>query len=149
MQIPRAWAPLANSLMPIAAADGNAQRPMDVEAESAHPPAEASSTPARRVVITGRKGMGKSTISQYLLNSLLNRYLAHTHHTAHGTQRTHSPRVRLLCVRYPHVVFLDTDLGQPEFTPAGLVSLHVISSPVFGPSFMHLASPLKCVSSPA
>jgi polynucleotide 5'-hydroxyl-kinase GRC3/NOL9 len=47
------------------------------------------------------------------------------------------------------VVFLDTDLGQPEFTPAGLVSLHVISSPVFGPSFMHLASPLKCVSSPA
>ncbi len=42
------------------------------------------------------------------------------------------------------MVYLDTDLGQPEFTPAGLVSLHVISSPVFGPSFMHLASPLKC-----
>jgi hypothetical protein len=97
MQIPRAWAPLANSLMPLEGDDGNAQRPMDVEAESAHPPAEASSTQPPRVVITGRKGMGKSTIAQYLLNSLLNRYLAHAHHTPHAARRTHSPRVRL-CV---------------------------------------------------
>jgi len=127
--------------MPLEAADGNAQRPMDVEAESAHPPAGASSTQPPRVVITGRKGMGKSTIAQYLLNSLLNRYLAHAHHTPHAAL---TRRGRLWCVRYSHVVYLDTDLGQPEFTPAGLVSLHVISSPVFGPSFMHLASPLKC-----
>jgi hypothetical protein len=98
MQIPRAWAPLANSLMPIAAADGNAQRPMDVEAESAHPPAEGSSTPAPRVVITGRKGMGKSTISQYLLNSLLNRYLAHTRTTRHTAHSALTRRVCVFCV---------------------------------------------------
>jgi polynucleotide 5'-kinase involved in rRNA processing len=43
----------------------NARGSMDVEAPISVP----------RVVITGKKGMGKSTIAQYLLNSLLNKYV--------------------------------------------------------------------------
>jgi hypothetical protein len=43
------------------------------------------------VVITGRKGMGKSTIAQYLLNSLLNRY-PHTRTTRH-TPHSHAAAV--------------------------------------------------------
>jgi len=31
------------------------------------------SSPPPRVVITGKKGMGKSTLGQYLLNALLDR----------------------------------------------------------------------------
>ena len=42
------------------------------------------------------------------------------------------------CIRYENVAFLECDLGQSEFTPGGMVSLHVLSQPVFGK-----ASPLS------
>ncbi|CAI7837329.1 unnamed protein product [Closterium sp. NIES-54] len=42
---------------------------------------------------------------------------------------------------HPCVAFLDTDVGQPEFTPPGLVSLHLLSHPVFGRYFF--SSPLR------
>jgi len=34
--------------------------------------------------------------------------------------------------RYDAVAYLETDVGQCEFTPSGLISLHIISEPVFG-----------------
>lgn len=34
--------------------------------------------------------------------------------------------------RYEKVAYLDTDLGQPEFTPPGFVSLNVLSDPILG-----------------
>lgn len=36
------------------------------------------------------------------------------------------------CTRYDQVAFLECDLGQSEFTPGGMVSLHAVSQPVFG-----------------
>eukprot|EP00049_Salpingoeca_infusionum_P014240 m.266234 g.266234 ORF g.266234 m.266234 type:complete len:686 (+) comp15627_c0_seq57:100-2157(+) len=63
----------------------------------------------------GAKGAGKSTFARYLVNSLLS--------TA------------------PAVAFLDTDLGQAEVTPAGLVSVSLVSSPLFGSPFTHLQKP--------
>jgi hypothetical protein len=68
--------------------------------------------------------------------------------TRHQSMAAAHLRTVRVHIRYPYVVYLDTDLGQPEFTPTGLVSLHVISSPVFGPSFAHLATPIKFVSPP-
>lgn len=38
----------------------------------------------------------------------------------------------LLVVRFRRVAFLECDLGQSEFTPGGMVSLHLISRPVLG-----------------
>jgi len=46
-----------------------------------------------RVAVTGSRGVGKSTLARLLVNALL------------GSA--------------PCVAFLDTDLGQPEFTPSG------------------------------
>lgn len=46
------------------------------------------------LVVCGSKQTGKSTCTQLLVNSLLN--------------------------KYPVVAFLDTDCGQPEFTPPGV-----------------------------
>ncbi|KAI9347197.1 Pre-mRNA cleavage complex II protein Clp1-domain-containing protein [Zopfochytrium polystomum] len=63
----------------------------------------------------GAKGVGKSTFSRFLLN-------------------------QLLC-RYREVAYLDCDLGQPEFTPIGLVSLNIVTAPIIGPSFTHLKRP--------
>lgn len=63
---------------------------------------------------------------------------------------------------YERIAYLDTDLGQPEFTPPGFVSLSVVSDPILGerdhasweetradslvpagPAFTHLAQPLS------
>eukprot|EP00887_Chlorella_sp_A99_P005329 scaffold1.g5329.t1 len=67
------------------------------------------------VVVCGAKKVGKSTFARLLTNMLLN------HH--------------------PAVAFLDTDCGQPEFTPPGLVSLSIVRQPVVGPPHMHLGAP--------
>ena len=34
--------------------------------------------------------------------------------------------------RYQNVGFLDTDVGQPELTPPGLLSLHLLDKPIAG-----------------
>lgn len=34
--------------------------------------------------------------------------------------------------RYQKVAFLECDIGQSEFTPGGLVSLHLVSEPILG-----------------
>lgn len=41
--------------------------------------------------------------------------------------------------------FLECDVGQSEFTVSGVVALHCLSEPVFGPSFVHLQNPEKLV----
>lgn len=68
--------------------------------------------PVKRIVTFGPKGSGKSTSNKALVNRLL---------------RTHS-----------HVLYLESDLGQPEFTPPGMLSLSLLDAPQFGPAFSHL-----------
>ena len=63
-------------------------------------------------VVCGPKGAGKSTFARYLVNATL-----------------------------PHtsvVAYLDTDVGQPEFTPSGMVSLHLLTQPILGPAHTHM-----------
>ena len=67
------------------------------------------------VMVEGPKRVGKSTFARLLLNRLL--------------------------AKYDQVAYLDTDLGQPEFSPPGFVSLSVLDSPVLGPSFTHPTIP--------
>lgn len=70
---------------------------------------------APTLAIVGGKASGKSTFSQWIVNRLLD--------------------------DYETVAYLDCDLGQSEFTPCGQVSLHFLSEPVFGTSFIHLRQP--------
>ncbi|GKY90450.1 hypothetical protein MPSEU_000018800 [Mayamaea pseudoterrestris] len=60
-----------------------------------------------RVAVTGAKGVGKSTFLRLLMNQALS-YCA-------------------------QVALLDLDLGQPELTPPGMVSLTLISEPLLQP----------------
>jgi len=73
--------------------------------------------PSTEIMVCGTKHVGKSTLMRYLVNVLLQQ-----------------------CGR---VCLLDLDLGQPELTAPGFVSLSVLSKPMLGPSFsnIHLASP--------
>ncbi|MCO5573839.1 hypothetical protein L7F22_027614 [Adiantum nelumboides] len=71
--------------------------------------------PAAISLICGGKNTGKSTFARYLINSLLD--------------------------RYGRVGFLDTDVGQPEFTPSGCLSLHVLDKPIIGLPAMEMKDP--------
>ncbi|KAI8967030.1 hypothetical protein BDF20DRAFT_903008 [Mycotypha africana] len=62
-------------------------------------------------VICGAKDMGKSSFARYYINRLLS--------------------------RYKRVAYIETDVGQSEFTPAGLLSLHYITQPILGPPYTH------------
>ncbi|KAJ3060574.1 Polynucleotide 5'-hydroxyl-kinase nol9 [Podochytrium sp. JEL0797] len=73
-----------------------------------------TSTPI--VCVVGSKGLGKSTLSRFMVNQLLS--------------------------KYPKVAFLDCDLGQPELTVSGQVSLHVLEFPILGPAFTNIKQPL-------
>ncbi|KAF9167864.1 Polynucleotide 5'-hydroxyl-kinase grc3 [Actinomortierella ambigua] len=66
-------------------------------------------------VVCGGKKLGKSTFSRVLLNRMLN--------------------------RYRRVAFLECDIGQSEFSPVGMVALHVLERPALGPPFTHFRAP--------
>jgi polynucleotide 5'-hydroxyl-kinase GRC3/NOL9 len=67
-----------------------------------------SAEKAPRILVCGQKGSGKSTFSQYLVNSFIH----------------HNP-----------VIYLDTDPGQPSFSPPGMVSIHSLNQPVLSAPF--------------
>ncbi|CAG8512517.1 11888_t:CDS:10 [Ambispora gerdemannii] len=69
------------------------------------------------IILFGRKNVGKSTFSKILTNTLLN--------------------------RHPRIAYIESDIGQPEFTPSGIVSLNIIDSPIFGPPFTHPKLPYR------
>ncbi|KAF9115749.1 Polynucleotide 5'-hydroxyl-kinase grc3 [Mortierella sp. AM989] len=66
-------------------------------------------------VVCGGKKMGKSTFSRLTLNRMLN--------------------------RYRKVAFIECDIGQSEFTPVGMVALHIIETPALGAPFTHPRQP--------
>ncbi|XP_068453468.1 polynucleotide 5'-hydroxyl-kinase NOL9 [Clinocottus analis] len=67
------------------------------------------------ILVCGTKNVGKSTFIRTLINNLLN-------HTA-------------------SVDYLEGDLGQTEFTPAGCLSLSTVRRPLLGPPFTHQCTP--------
>ncbi|XP_078439035.1 pre-mRNA cleavage complex II protein family [Wolffia australiana] len=75
-----------------------------------------SSTPI--IFICGPKNSGKSTFGRHLCNVLLH--------------------------RYDRVGFLDTDVGQPEFSLPGCLSLHLIDEQCEDLAAISVKAPLKC-----
>lgn len=89
----------------------------------------ASMQRAPVVVICGAKGAGKSTMARYIVNRIL------------GSQRGSEsrffdePKGR---VGDLGVAYLETDVGQPELTPPGVVSLHVLIEPLLAQPHVHM-----------
>ncbi|XP_034733177.1 polynucleotide 5'-hydroxyl-kinase NOL9 [Etheostoma cragini] len=67
------------------------------------------------ILVCGTRNVGKSTFIRSLINTLLN-------HTT-------------------NVDYLEGDLGQTEFTPAGCLSLSTVREPLLGPPFTHQCTP--------
>lgn len=59
-----------------------------------------------KILISGPVNSGKSTLARKLVNYLLS--------------------------QIPCVAWLDCDMGQPEFTPPSVVSLHLLKKPITG-----------------
>lgn len=57
-----------------------------------------------------------------------------------------STKTFLYFFRYKKVAYLDTDVGQPEFTAPGCVSLHILDSPVVG-KIRYIIIQNNCLSS--
>lgn len=71
---------------------------------------------SRRVyLVKGPKRSGKSTFARTLLNTLT--------------------------MRFRRVAYLECDVGQSEFTPAGVVALNIVDKPILG---MHNVSNMAC-----
>lgn len=47
----------------------------------------------------------------------------------------------VLLSRHGAVMHLESDVGQPEFTPAGLLSLSLVTKPLLGPPHTHIRTP--------
>lgn len=69
------------------------------------------------VAVCGAKGVGKSSLGRLLVNQLLN--------------------------QHPVVAYMDTDCGQPELTPPGMVSLTLLEQPLVGPPHTHMQQPTQ------
>ncbi|XP_020507018.2 polynucleotide 5'-hydroxyl-kinase NOL9 [Labrus bergylta] len=71
------------------------------------------------ILVCGTKNVGKSTFIRFLINTLLN----------HTTS----------------VDYLEGDIGQTEFTPAGCLSMSTVREPLLGPPFTHQRTPEQMI----
>ncbi|QSL64787.1 hypothetical protein MERGE_002089 [Pneumocystis wakefieldiae] len=75
-----------------------------------------------RIIICGPKSSGKSTFAKNLINKFLT-----------GKYNKHKA--------IEGINYIETDPGQPEFSPYGIISSHYIKKPVINPSFTHCTLP--------
>mmetsp|Transcript_26106 Transcript_26106/g.38622 ORF Transcript_26106/g.38622 Transcript_26106/m.38622 type:complete len:586 (+) Transcript_26106:129-1886(+) len=77
-----------------------------------HQPSTDAQKVNARTLICGGKSVGKSSLLRYLSN-------------------------RIICDRVS-VAVLDCDVGQPEFSPPGMLTLTIVDSPLLSPPFLHM-----------
>ena len=130
LRLPRRWAALLQALCRDDAADPTSG-PDDAPAVEA-----AGHTAPCTVLVTGAKAVGKSTFCRALVNALLSRGVAADDSALIDKVSARRPR------RCGAVAFLDLDVGQPELGPPGVVSLHVVTSPLLGPPHTHQQHPV-------
>lgn len=81
-----------------------------------------------KILLCGAKGVGKSTLLRYTINRIL----------SEGNDETGSSRGGTSTSCCDAVAVLDCDLGQPEFSPPGIVSLTMVSQPILTPPHCHM-----------
>ena len=105
------------------------------------------SYPGNKLVVCGAKGVGKSTHTRYVLN----RALSDRHLKAQRRMKRLSAALLAnsslaaasssALALLGSVCYIDCDLGQPEMSTPGLVSLHVVSTPILAPPHLNIRTP--------
>jgi polynucleotide 5'-hydroxyl-kinase GRC3/NOL9 len=78
---------------------------------------------SKRIMVSGAKSTGKSTYVRYVINKLLSDC---------EIGGSDGP------VPYKEIALLDCDVGQPEFSAPGMVSLTMITKPILSPPNAHI-----------
>ncbi|CAG8709046.1 15277_t:CDS:2, partial [Cetraspora pellucida] len=89
----------------------------------------------------------KETINYLLINPVLSKKnfdttLAFREMIWCGIQRI-SLKAYLRPSTCPKVAYIESDVGQSEFTPSGSVSFNILNSPIFGSPFTHIQQPYR------
>ncbi|CAB9519931.1 Polynucleotide 5'-hydroxyl-kinase [Seminavis robusta] len=119
-QVPSTWKHAADQIVPCLIPNNNNSTRNDADTKGA-PQQDGSST--CRLAICGGKGVGKSTFLRYMTNRILSRDPPPQPKTSDQNDNT-TPR---------QVAILDADVGQPEMSPPGMVTLTVVSEPLLTP----------------
>lgn len=77
-----------------------------------------------KTLVCGAKGTGKSTFCRYLVNRLLSENIKETDEGDY--------------INNKKVALLDFDVGQPEFSTPGIMSMTMISDPILSPPHAHI-----------
>eukprot|EP00535_Pseudo-nitzschia_heimii_P000078 CAMPEP_0197181458 /NCGR_PEP_ID=MMETSP1423-20130617/5734_1 /TAXON_ID=476441 /ORGANISM="Pseudo-nitzschia heimii, Strain UNC1101" /LENGTH=819 /DNA_ID=CAMNT_0042631709 /DNA_START=159 /DNA_END=2619 /DNA_ORIENTATION=- len=94
----------------------------------------------RRVcMITGAKGVGKSTLLRYLTNRILSTSSSRSRDIGRNDDRKDD---RNDVCGIDEVAILDTDVGQPELAPPGLLRLSIVRKPLLQPPYWNLVGKL-------
>ena len=115
MKLPNSWKNSIDNMMDIKPSDSKATTSTTTTTVNATFDNDDDNGTIRSLVC-GAKGVGKSTLLRYSINRILKK---------HDT-----------------VAVIDCDVGQPEFTVPGMVSLHLISSPVLHPNYANIKEPI-------
>ncbi|OEU19300.1 hypothetical protein FRACYDRAFT_154325, partial [Fragilariopsis cylindrus CCMP1102] len=86
-------------------------------------------------MITGAKGTGKSTLLRYMTNRLLSSSRNNNSNYNNGSKTIGGGAVAIL----------DTDVGQPELAPPGLLRLAIVRSPLLRPPYWNLVDVISSV----
>ena len=87
-----------------------------------------------RVIVCGAKGVGKSSCMRYLINRYLSR-------RKNGRKAPVASKGQTAAAK-KIVYVIDCDIGQPEFNPPGMISLHAIDEPLLRPCHLNMRTPL-------
>ena len=122
VQIPSCWTKAAQQIQEEAGSSANTTNTDNHKnvhrTTPQNDPEEKQTSPSQRktarVLVCGAKGTGKSSCVRYTLNSLLS--------------------------TVPSVAVLDCDVGQPEFSPPGMLSLTLCNGPLLSQPHNHMAA---------
>ncbi len=95
-----------------------------------------------KLCIFGGKSVGKSTFCRWLSNKLLSlpgNNISDCNAKSKNIKHINSD----LNSHLAQILYIDLDPGQTEFTPPGIISIHLISQPIMGPNFTHMRHPEK------
>jgi len=101
--------------------------------------------PCCKLVVCGAKGVGKSTHTRYVLNrALSDRHLKSQRSAKRLPTLLTDNSLASTMALLGSVCYIDCDLGQPEMSIPGVVSLHVVNKPILAPPHLNIRTPDRC-----
>ncbi len=110
--LPSSWVKAADDIL----LDLISRRQQHQQGTDIEPNSSESTNPTSCIFLCGAKGVGKSTCLRYIANRVLSAPVG----------------------RWDRVAILDADVGQPELSPPGMITLTILRRPLLSPPHLHM-----------